>query len=364
MTVPFVDLHRQYLRHKAELDEAMEEVIAKTAFISGTYAAQFESDFASWLGVDHVVACANGTDSLEILLDAFGVGPGDEVLVPAMTWISTAEAVGTRGAKPVFVDVDETWTMNPDLIEERITERTKGIIPVHLYGCPADMPRIMAIAEKHGLFVLEDCAQAHGATIHGQKIGTWGHAASFSFYPGKNLGAYGDAGGMATSDTDIASKARMIANHGQPKKHTHLMEGRNSRLDGLHGAILSVKLRHLDQWTAERQGHAAAYDLALASSGIRIPIRPEGRTSVHHLYVIEHPERDGLRERLAGNGIQTAIHYPHALPTMPCYSDWNARAKETFPVATGMADRIVSLPMFPELTNDEREYVVQNLLKG
>lgn len=364
MTVPFVDLHRQYLRHKAELDEAMAEVIAKTAFISGDYAAQFESDFASWLGVDHVVACANGTDSLEILLDAFGVGPGDEVLVPAMTWISTAEAVGTRGAKPVFIDVDESWTLNPDLIEERITERTKGIIPVHLYGCPADMPRIMGIAEKHGLFVLEDCAQAHGATINGQKIGTWGHAASFSFYPGKNLGAYGDAGGMTTNDADLASKARMIANHGQPRKHTHLVEGRNSRLDGLQGAILSVKLRHLDQWTVERQGHAAAYDKALASSGLRIPVRPEGRTSVHHLYVIEHPKRDDLQERLAGDGVQTAIHYPHALPTMPCYADWNASAMEDFPVATGMADRIVSLPMFPELTQDEREHVIQCLLKG
>jgi len=364
MTVPFVDLHRQYLRHKAELDQAMAEVIAKTAFISGAYAAQFESDFASWLGVEHVIACANGTDSLEILLDTFGVGLGDEVIVPAMTWISTAEAVGTRGAKPVFVDVDETWTMNPDLIEERITERTKGIIPVHLYGCPADMPRIMAIAEKHGLFVLEDCAQAHGATINGQKIGTWGHAASFSFYPGKNLGAFGDAGGMATNDEDLATKARMIANHGQPKKHTHLLEGRNSRMDGLHGAILSVKLRHLDMWTAERQEHAAAYDTGLADSGLRLPVRPTGRTSVHHLYVVEHDQRDTLREQLGESGIQTAIHYPHALPTMPCYSEWNAQANEEFPVATAMADRILSLPMFPELSTAERMHVIGCLNKG
>jgi len=364
MTVPFVDLHRQYLRHQSELDAAMASVISETAFISGRYAAQFEADFANWLGVDHVIGCANGTDAIEILLDAFGVGPGDEILVPAMTWISTAEAVGTRGAKPVFVDVDETWTMDPAGIAERITERTKGIIPVHLYGCPADMPRIMAIAEQHGLFVLEDCAQAHGATIQGQKIGTWGHAATFSFYPGKNLGAYGDAGGMVTNDAALAEKARMIANHGQPRKHTHLLQGRNSRLDGLQAAILSVKLRHLDTWTSERQAHAAAYDLTLADSGLRLPIRPEGRTSVHHLFVVEHDNRDALREKLASKGIQTAIHYPHALPTMPCYAEWNAGATTEFPVATAMANRIVSLPMFPELTQAERDHVVQNLLQG
>jgi len=364
MTVPFVHLQRQYLRHKKELDASMAEVIEHTAFISGRYAAQFEADFAVWLGVKHVIACANGTDSLEILLDTFGVGPGDEVIVPAMTWISTAEAVGTRGAKPVFVDVDETWTMDPERIAERITARTKGIIPVHLYGCPADMPRIMAIAEQHGLFVLEDCAQAHGATVSGRKIGTWGHAASFSFYPGKNLGAYGDAGGMATQDEALATKARMIANHGQPKKHTHLMEGRNSRLDGLQGAILSVKLRHLDMWTRERQSHAAAYDAGLADSGLRLPIRPKGCTSVHHLYVVEHHDRDKLREQLGSQGIQTPIHYPHALPTMPCYREWNASAQEDFPVATAMSSRIVSLPIFPELTPGERDHVIQNLLKG
>ncbi len=364
MTVPFVDLHRQYLRHQAELDAAIAKVISETAFIGGRYADQFEADFAQWLGVEHVIGCANGTDAIEILLDAFGVGPGDEVIVPAMTWVSTAEAVGTRGARPIFVDVNETKTMDPERIAERITARTKGIIPVHLYGCPADMPRIMGIAEQHSLFVLEDCAQAHGATIKGQKIGTWGHAATFSFYPGKNLGAYGDAGGMVTNDNALATKARMIANHGQPKKHTHLLEGRNSRLDGLQGAILSVKLRHLDMWTAERQAHAAAYDVGLASAGLRLPVRPDRRTSVHHLYVIEHDDRDALREQLAAEGIQTAIHYPHALPTMPCYGEWNASAREDFPIATAMSDRIVSIPMFPELTEAERDHVIDNLKQG
>ena len=364
MTVPFVDLHRQYLRHKEELDAAIAQVLSETAFISGRHVAQFESDFAHWLGSSHVIGCANGTDAIEILLDAFGIGPGDEVIVPAMTWISTAEAVGTRGAKPVFVDVDETWTMDPLRIEERITVRTKGIIPVHLYGCPADMPSIMDIAERNGLFVLEDCAQAHGATIYGQKVGTWGNAASFSFYPGKNLGAYGDAGAMVTNDPAIAHQARLIANHGQPAKHTHVIEGRNSRLDGLQGAILSVKLNHLETWTTERQVHAREYDRELFNSGLRLPVRPQKRSSVHHLYVIEHDNRNALRSRLSSAGIQTAVHYPHALPSMSCYSEWNASAKTNFPVATAMSERIVSLPMFPELTPKERDHVIQKLLVG
>lgn len=363
MKVPFVDLHRQYLRYKAELDEAMANVIQKTAFISGPYARRFEEEFAAWLGVSHVVGCANGTDALEIMLDAFGVGPGDEVLVPAMTWISTAEAVGTRGAKPVFVDVDATGTIDPDLIVPAITQRTKGIIPVHLYGCPADMPRIMAIAGEHGLFVLEDCAQAHGATIHDKKVGTWGHAATFSFYPGKNLGAYGDAGGMATNDAGLAEQARIIANHGQPKKHTHLIEGRNSRLDGLQAAVLSIKLKHLDLWSEERQAHAAAYDKALASAKVTLLKRPLNRNSVYHLYVVQHENRDELAQFLADAGVQTAVHYPNALPTMSCYGEWNAAAEETHPRALALGRSVLSIPMFPELTQEEIQHVIDAIVR-
>ena len=361
MNVPFVDLHRQYLRYKDELDAAMASVIAETAFISGPYAQKFEEEFAAWLGIEHIIGCANGTDALEIMLDALGVGPGDEVLVPAMTWISTAEAVGTRGAKAIFIDIDDTATMDPDLIEPAITERTKGIIPVHLYGCPADMPRIMDIAQRRGLFVLEDCAQSHGAAINGKKVGTWGHAATFSFYPGKNLGAYGDAGGMATHDAALSEKARVIANHGQPKKHTHLIEGRNSRLDGLQAAILSVKLRHLDTWTAERQAHAAAYDTALTGSGLTLTSRPSNRCSVHHLYVVQHEDRNGLAQHLSNVGIQTAVHYPNALPTMPCYGEWNAHAEHTHPKAVRLGREALSIPMFPELTTDERAHVIGQL---
>ena len=362
MNVPFVDLHRQYLRYKDELDAAMARVIAETAFISGPCAQKFEGEFAAWLGVEHVIGCANGTDALEIMLDALGVGPGDEVLVPAMTWISTAEAVGTRGAKAVFIDIDDTATMDPNLIEPAITERTKGIIPVHLYGCPADMPRIMDVAQRRGLFVLEDCAQSHGATIDGKKVGTWGHASTFSFYPGKNLGAYGDAGGMATHDAALAEKVRMIANHGQPQKHTHLIEGRNSRLDGLQAAILSVKLQYLDTWTAERQAHAATYDEALAHSGLTLIRRPENRASVYHLYVVQHPERDRLADELKQAGIQTAVHYPHALPTMPCYGSWNAEAERTHPNAVRLGREALSIPMFPELLSTEVGYTIKALL--
>ena len=362
MNVPFVDLHRQYLRYKDELDAAMARIIAETAFISGPYAQKFEEEFAAWLGIEHVIGCANGTDALEIMLDALGVGPGDEVLVPAMTWISTAEAVGTRGAKAVFIDIDDTATMDPNLIEPAITERTKGIIPVHLYGCPADMPRIMDIAKRRGLFVLEDCAQSHGATIDGKKVGTWGHAATFSFYPGKNLGAYGDAGGMATNDAALAEKARMIANHGQPKKHTHLIEGRNSRLDGLQAAILSVKLPHLDSWNDQRKALAHLYDQNLKESVFELLERPSNRDCVHHLYVIQYSNRDHLSEFLSHNGVHTAVHYPNALPQMPCYESATAPT-DVYSKSLRISHKCLSLPMFPELTEEEVYSVIDSLKK-
>ena len=352
MNIPFVDLHRQYLRIKEEIDAAIAGVIHDSAYIGGRRVSQFEREFAEWLGLEHVVACANGTDSIEILLDAFGVGPGDEVIVPALSWISTAEAVGTRGATPVFVDIDATYCIDATKIEAKITTRTKGIIPVHLYGCPANMPTIMAIAERHSLFVLEDCAQAHGAMINGQKVGTIGHAASFSFYPGKNLGAYGDAGGVATNDAEIARKVRMIANHGQPQKHTHLIEGRNSRMDGMHAAVLSVKLRHLDQWTDERIEAAARYHELLADSALTLPHTPEGFKHVFHLYVVQSEDRDGLAKKLGAAGVSTAIHYPTPMPAMPCYGPLHTPASDYAAAATA-CQRILSLPMFGEIREEE-----------
>lgn len=356
MKVPFVDLHAQYLRYKDEIDNAISSVIAETAFISGKYAKQFENNFANYCGAKEVIACANGTDSLEILLSALEIGAGDEVIVPAISWISTAEIVGTRGATPVFVDINEHYTIDVDQIEDKINENTKAIIPVHLYGCPADMPRIMAIAEKHGLHVIEDCAQAHGAEVNGQMVSTFGLAGSFSYYPGKNLGAYGDAGAMVTSDQELAKTARMIANHGQPQKHEHLLEGRNSRMDGLHAAVLDVKLKYIDEWTDERISHAAAYSELLAETNVTLPAVPDNMKHVFHLYVIQHDDRDGLKAYLNENGVSTAIHYPTPMPFMPCYAHLGYK-KEDFPVADSASKRILSLPMYGELSSEQIQHV-------
>ncbi len=359
--IPFVDLTAQYQSIKEELDAAMQSVIDTTAFIGGDYAAKFEREFAAYLGVEHCVACANGTDSLEILLQVLGVGPGDEVLVPAISWISTSEAVSTLGGTPVFVDVDPVYyTIDLDQVEAAITARTKVIIPVHLYGQPVDMPRLMKIANEHGIKVLEDCAQAHGATIQGQKIGTFGHCASFSFYPGKNLGAYGDAGGMVTNDATIALIARQISNHGQEGKHNHLIEGRNSRLDGLQAAVLSVKLPHLEQWTEARIANAKRYDALLADSGLTLPKVLEDGRHVFHLYVIRSQARDALMQQLQDHNIGTAIHYPTALPFLACYAERGYQASD-FPVAHQVTQEILSLPMFAELTAEQQATVADCL---
>jgi dTDP-4-amino-4,6-dideoxygalactose transaminase len=361
MTVPFVDLKAQYSTIQHEIDSAIAKVISETAFISGKYAKAFEEAFAEYLGVKHCVACANGTDSLEILLQAMGVGVGDEVLVPANTWISTSEAVTTIGATPVFVDNHpETYTIDVSKIEEKITPRTKAIIPVHLYGLPADMDEIMAIAKKYNLKVMEDCAQAHAATYKGRKVGTIGDCASFSFYPGKNLGAYGDAGAMVTNDDEIAHKARMIANHGQIAKNTHAIEGRNSRMDGIQAAVLSVKLPYLESWTEARRKHAAYYNELLSDLNIQLPIEPDGFRHVYHLYVVQVENREEVVEKLKSDGIDTGIHYPTALPFMEAYKRFN-HVPSDFPVAYRQMSRLLSLPMYAELTDTMIERVCKSL---
>ena len=360
MDVPFVDLKRQHDALQPELDEAVQSVIDETAFIAGDYARTFENDFASFLGLDHVVGCGNGTDALELALRAMGVGPGDEVIVPAVTWISTAEAVTSAGARPIFADIDpETYTLDPEDTARKITSDTAALLPVHLYGHPADMPLLQELAEAHGLQVLEDCAQAHGASLNGQRMGTWGDAAIFSFYPSKNLGAWGDAGAVATDDADVARRARLLANHGQREKHHHQIEGRNSRLDGLQAAVLSTKLPHLDEWNRNRRRHAAKYREAL--SGIEDILAPSSRseaTHVYHLYVAESNCRDALRDDLDDKGVSTSIHYPTALPFQPCYAD-REHTPDDFPVAHQATRRILSLPMFPKMTDRERDYVVR-----
>ncbi len=355
MVVPFVDLYAQYLSIKEEIDACVAHTIRHSSYIGGSSVDAFGEAFADWLGVPFVVPCANGTDSIELILKAAGIGPGDEVIVPAMSWISTSEAVSSVGAVPVFADVDEHFLLDLDRAREVLTPRTRAIIPVHLYGNPVDMHAVMGFAHEHRLFVLEDCAQSHGASVKGRKTGTFGHAASFSFYPGKNLGAYGDAGAVATPDEDLAARIRMLANHGQQGKHNHLIEGRNSRMDGLQAAILLAKLPHLDNWTALRRQHAAWYTLNLASARLILPSQREGFEHVFHLYVVQCEQRDGLMSFLSSKGVQTAIHYPTPLPLLPCYAD-RVFTADAFPMAC-RSSRILSLPMFAELTTSQLDHV-------
>jgi dTDP-4-amino-4,6-dideoxygalactose transaminase len=356
MRVPFVDLKAQSVSLKDELDAAIAEVISSTAFISGRYAAAFETAFAEYIGAEHCVAVANGTDALEIALKSVGIGSG-EVIVPANTFFATAEAVANVGATPVFVDCDRhSYNIDVTKIEEKITPLTKAIIPVHLYGQPAEMDGVMAIAEKHGLKVIEDCAQSHGADYKGRRTGTFGDIASFSFYPGKNLGAYGDAGAIVTNDADAAPRARLIADHGQPAKYRHTIVGRNSRMDGIQAAVLSVKLKYLDKWIDARRQNAQRYSELLAGTGIALPASPEYSRHVYHLYVVRVKDRESVAARLGEAGIDSGMHYPTALPFLEAYSD-AGHLPSDFPVAHAQMGELLSLPMYPELTDEMIEYV-------
>ena len=364
MKIPFVDLYAQYLSIKEEIDSAIFSTIEKSAYIGGEAVKEFEKNWSQHLDVRHTISCANGTDSLEILLKAMGVGVGDEVIVPAISWISTSEAVSAVGAKPIFVDIHpDYYTMDENLIEEKISSRTKAIIPVHLYGHPANMSVIMNIAKTHNLKVIEDCAQSHDATILGKKVGTFGDAASFSFYPGKNLGAYGDAGCMTTNDDNIASLARMIANHGQLKKHDHQIEGRNSRLDGMQAAVLNVKLKYLTQWTERRIEIAEKLINRLERSNLLVPKIKQDFKHVFHLFVIRVQERSKIIDILKEKGIEVAIHYPTALPFLPAYRHLNYKT-EDFPVASTCQNCVLSLPMYPELSFESIDFICNILIKS
>jgi dTDP-4-amino-4,6-dideoxygalactose transaminase len=350
--VPFVDLHAQYQEIREEIDFVIADVIRKSAFVRGPYVDKFEQMFADMMGRKHCVSCANGTDSLYIAMVALGVKPGDEVIAPAHSWISTTETITQAGAKVIFCDTDgETFTIDPKVIEEKITPNTVGVIPVHLYGQPADMDAIMAIAKRHNLWVLEDCAQAHLARYKGRLVGTFGIAASFSFYPGKNLGAMGDAGALVTDDPALAEKMAMFARHGGLTKGDHRIEGINSRMDGLQAAILSVKLPHLPKWTRQRQAHAKKYSELLKNhDNIITPFVPAEREHVWHLYVIKSHQRDELAEHLNSNGVQTVINYPTALPFLPAYGRLKSVPAD-FPKAYMDQSRILSIPIYPEMTD-------------
>lgn len=360
MKIPFVDLHAQYLTIKQEIDRAIAEVIAESAYIRGRHVDAFEQAWAKTLAVKRCVSCANGTDAIYIALRGLGLKPGDEVITSAHSWISTSETITQAGGRVVFCDTDEeTFTIDPADIEGKITPATVGIIPVHLYGQPADMDPIMAIARKHKLWVIEDCAQAHLARYKGQFVGTFGNVATFSFYPGKNLGAYGDAGCLVTNDDQLADWMATFARHGG--KGEHIMEGINSRMDGFQGAILNVKLPHLSAWTKARQRVAAKYDHLLEGVGdIGKPEVAAGCEHVYHLYVIRTEKRDSLRTHLTDAGVATVLNYPKALPFYPAYA-YLGHEPADFPVAYANQSCILSLPIYPEITDEMIEFVVEHI---
>jgi dTDP-4-amino-4,6-dideoxygalactose transaminase len=362
MKIPFVDLKSQYLSIQSEIDKAISSVISETTFIGGKYVQQFKKDFEASYGVKHCIPVANGTDAIYITMKMLGIGTGDEVITTASSWISTSETISQTGAKPVFVDIDPNYyTIDVSQIEKSITPATKAIIPVHLYGQMADMQSIKNLCQKYNLFLIEDCAQSHYSVLNGIRAGLAGVASTFSFYPGKNLGAYGDAGCIITNDDELAVKMTMYSNHGALKKHQHQIEGINSRLDGIQAAILSAKLPHIHQWTEARINHAASYTRLLKGVGdLKLPVvRPD---SIHsfHLYVIRTKKRDQLKEFLESNGIETAVHYPFALPLMEAYKYLGSNASD-FPEAFKHQNEILSIPMYPELSVEQIDFVVDSI---
>ncbi len=363
MSIPFVDLKSQYESIKEEIDNAISTVILQTAFIGGRHVKNFEESFAEYCDVKHCMGVGNGTDAIFIALKSLGIGEGDEVITAANSFIATSEAITITGAKVVFVDINpQTYNIETGKIEGKITPRTKAIIPVHLYGQPADMDPIMDIAKKYNLKVIEDAAQAHGATYKGRCIGSIGDMACFSFYPGKNLGAYGDGGAIVTNSDELALKAKMYANHGRVDKYDHEIEGVNSRLDGLQAAILGVKLKHLPAWTEARRRNAYCYNKYLADADITTPREIDGVNAVYHLYVVRVQKklRKKLQAYLQTNGISTGVHYPIALPNLKAYSYLN-HSENDFPDATGVSQEIVSLPMYPELNENQIRYVTDSV---
>lgn len=359
MRVNFVDLKAQYQTIKTEVDAAIAEVIGNTAFIN---ARGFEKEYAEYIGTQHCVGVGNGTDALFMAMKSMGFGPGDELITAANTFIATAEGIGWTGATPVFVDCEpDYYNIDPTKIEAAITEKTKAIVPVHLYGQAADMDPIMEIAKKHNLKVIEDCAQSHGGTYNGKVTGTMGDAGCFSFYPGKNLGAYGDAGAIVTDSEDLATEIRKLGDHGSNVKYQHDFQGTNSRLDGIQGAVLSVKLKHLDNWTERRREVAERYNEGLKDVCV-VPQTLEGVKHCFHLYVIQVNNREEVMNHLQEQDIASGIHYPVALPVTPAYSHLGYTADQ-FPVACGIQDKIMSLPMHGDLTDEDVDLVIEEVRK-
>jgi dTDP-4-amino-4,6-dideoxygalactose transaminase len=362
--IPFLDLPAQYQQIKPEIDDALARVIEGGQFVLGPEVAAFEERFAEYCDALYCVALNSGTSALQLALMAAGVAPGDEVITVSMTFVATTAAILYCGAKPVFVDIDpDTWTMNPDLVEAAITLRTKAILPVHLHGQMADMSPLIEIADRHGLVVIEDAAQSHGATYRGQRAGSIGRIGCFSFYPGKNLGAYGEAGAAITHDLGLATKMRLLRDWGQASKYHHSIPGFNFRMDAIQGAVLNVKMQRIENWTEARRTIAEHYDELLANGPIRFPRPPRHTRHVYHVYAIRVPNRDHVQTALHSAGISTAIHYPIPVHLQEAYAQLGYRRGD-LPVTEAVADQFLSLPIYPELKRDQVAQVVTALDKA
>ncbi|HTU80820.1 MAG TPA: DegT/DnrJ/EryC1/StrS family aminotransferase [Candidatus Acidoferrales bacterium] len=363
MNVPFVDLKAQYASLRPEVLPAIEDVLERASFVLGPQVERFERAFAEYNGARFCTGVESGTAALKLALAALGIGPGDEVVLPANTYIATAIAVSAVGARPVLVDMDECYLLDVSAIEAAITPRTRAIVAVHLYGQVVPMQPLLALANRHGIAVVEDACQAHGALDGDRRAGSMGDVGCFSFDPGKNLGAYGDGGAIVTDDPSIDERVRLLRDFGQRKKYEHLIKGDNCRLDSLQAAVLDVKLRHLDDWNARRRANARRYDERLRERGFSTPqtIAPQGH--VHHLYVVEVADRDDVVRTLSRRGVQTGIHYPIPIHLQPAYADLDL-PRGSFPRTEAAAGRILSLPMYPELSEEQIDYVVDALAEA
>jgi dTDP-4-amino-4,6-dideoxygalactose transaminase len=363
VSVPFVDLKAQYLSIKPEVDAAIQHILNNSQFILGAEVAAFEKEFASYVGAEFCMGVNNGTSALHLAMLAADIGAGDEIITTPFTFVASVAAIWYTGAKPVFVDIDPaTYLIDPAKIEAAITPKTKAILPVHLYGQACDMDAIMAIAKKHNLIVIEDACQAHGAEWNGRRAGGIGDLAAFSFYPGKNLGAYGEGGATTTNNPEYARKVRMLRDWGAEKKYMHVLKGYNMRLEGMQGAILRVKLRYLEQWTEARRAAAKRYDLLFAGSGVATPFVSDKARHVYHVYSTRTTKRQEWQDGLNAKGVQTGIHYPIAIHMLPAYEDLGYKAGE-FPHAEKAAAEQLSLPMFAEITAAMQEEVVAAVIE-
>ncbi len=360
--VPFIDLKAQYQSIQPEVDEAIARVLRRGSFILGQEVTEFEREFANFCDLSFAVGVGSGTEALHLALRACDIGEGDEVIAPSHTAVATIAAIELAGAYPTLVDIDpHTFTLDPKQIQAAITPRTRAILPVHLYGGAADMEPILEIARQNNLLVMEDCAQAHGTLYRGQKVGTWGNIAAFSFYPTKNLGAYGDAGAVVTNDAALAERVRLLRQYGWQTRYISSVKGMNSRLDDLQAAVLRVKLKHLKNWNAHRRELAQHYKKLLADSPLILPAAPENVEHVFHQFVVRHPQRDRLKTHLEERGIQILIHYPLPVHLQPAYADLGLQRGD-LPVTEQVARQVLSLPLYPEMSETAVEYVSEAIL--